>query len=107
MTGFGSTDGGVNYGQGGGGGGGTGTKGKHTATSEHKEHITYDYRKVIEQRIRSEAASNIARAASEEASTKAAREATEHQALNVAKASAAIGQSDGAAGAAQVEAAQQ
>jgi len=107
MTGFPSTDGGVNYGQGGGGGGGTGTKGKHTATSEHKEHIKYDYRKVIEQRIRSEAASNIARAASEEASTKAAREATEHQALNVAKASAAIGESDGAAGSAQVEAAQQ
>lgn len=106
FDGFPSTDGGVALGPG-TGGGGTGTKGTNVATKEHKEDIKYDYRKVIAQRMRAEAASNIARAAAAEAYTKANREATDHQAANVAKTAVAIGESAGAAGAAEVEAAQQ
>lgn len=107
MSGFPGTGGGVALGPGSGGGGGAGTKGTDTKTSEHKEDIKYDYRKVISNRIRAEAAANIARAAAEEAYTKASREATEHNAKTVAKATTAIGASDGAAGAAQAAAAQQ
>merc|ERR1719428_1513287 len=75
FDGFPSTDGGVALGSGSGGDGGAGSKGTHTATKEHKEDIKYDYRKVITQRIRAEAASNIARAVAAEAYTKANREA--------------------------------
>jgi hypothetical protein len=106
MSGFPSTDGGVSYGSG-GGGGGAGSTGTDIKTKSHKEDVKYDYRKVISQRIRTEAASNIARAAAAEAYTKANREAVDHQAANVAKTRTAIGESDGAAGAAEVEAAGQ
>jgi len=69
-----------------------------------KGSIKFDITKVISARMRTEAASNIARAAAAEASTKANREQTSHEQQKVGRVLTALQESSGQAGAASVEA---
>jgi len=75
------------------------------AASSTKASVDYDMRKVISERTRSEAASNIARAAAAEAHVKANRLSTEHAQRKTQKVSDAIAATAGAAGGSEVAAA--
>lgn len=68
--------------------------------------IKYDITEVISNRKRSEAAGNIARASAAEAAVKANRIRTGRKSADVSRVLTALQESDGAAGASQVEAAQ-
>lgn len=67
--------------------------------------VDYDMRKVISNRMRTEAASNIARAAAAEAHVKGNRLKTEHESRRVQKVFSAIAETEGAAGGSEVAAA--
>jgi hypothetical protein len=79
-------------------------KKKANSLSGDEGEVKYDIRKVIAMRKRAEAASNIGRAAAAEASTKSNREKSEHMARKVDRVLNALQESDGAAGASEVQA---
>lgn len=73
-------------------------KASEEAAKKVKEHVEYNMRKVISERYRSEAAANTARAASEEAWSKANRDRAKHAAEEAAKVQTAVDATSGAAG---------